>query len=42
MEMRGRSMRGWLRVAAEDVAGDPELAEWVARGATYARTLPAK
>jgi TfoX/Sxy family transcriptional regulator of competence genes len=42
MEMRGRSMRGWLRVAAEDVADDPELAEWVARGTTYARSLPAK
>ena len=42
MEMRGRSMRGWLRVAVEDVAGDPELAEWVARGTTYARSLPAK
>jgi TfoX/Sxy family transcriptional regulator of competence genes len=42
MEMRGRSMRGWLRVAAEDVAGDEALAEWVARGTTYARALPAK
>jgi len=42
MEMRGRTMRGWLRVAAEDVAGDPELAGWVARGTTYARSLPAK
>ena len=42
MEMRGRSMRGWLRVAAEDVAGDRELAEWVGRGTTYARSLPAK
>jgi hypothetical protein len=36
-------MRGWLRVAAEDVAaGDEALAEWVARGTTYARALPAK
>ena len=42
MEMRGRSMRGWLRVAAEDVAGDRELADWVARGTTYARSLPPK
>ena len=42
MEMRGRSMRGWLRVAAQDVAGDGELAEWVERGAAYARSLPAK
>ena len=42
MEMRGRSMRGWLRVAAQDVAGDGELAEWVERGTAYARSLPAK
>ena len=40
MEMRGRSMRGWLRVAAEDVAGDAALADWVERGTTYARSLP--
>ena len=42
MEMRGRSMRGWLRVAAEDVAGDAALADWVERGTTYARSLPPK
>jgi len=42
MQMRGRSMRGWLRVAAQDVAGDGELAEWVERGTAYARSLPAK
>jgi hypothetical protein len=42
MEMRGRSMRGWLRVAPEDVAGEKQLAAWVDRGAAYARSLPAK
>ena len=42
MEMRGRSMRGWLRVEPEEVAGDAELAEWVDRGTAYARSLPAK
>ena len=42
MEMRGRSMAGWLRVATEDVADDSTLAEWVERGATYAGSLPAK
>jgi TfoX/Sxy family transcriptional regulator of competence genes len=42
MEMRGRSMRGWLRVAAADVAADDSLREWVARGASYAGSLPAK
>ena len=42
MEMRGRSMRGWLRVAAEDVRTEPELAAWVERGTSYAGSLPAK
>jgi len=42
MEMRGRSMRGWLRVAPEDVGTKAELAEWVGRGTGYARSLPAK
>jgi hypothetical protein len=42
MEMRGRSMRGWLRVASEDVEADAELEEWVARGTAYAGSLPAK
>lgn len=42
MEMRGRPMRGWLRVDADDVAADDELAAWVARGVSFARSLPAK
>jgi TfoX/Sxy family transcriptional regulator of competence genes len=42
MEMRGRSMRGWLRVSAADVASDAELSAWVERGTAYARSLPAK
>jgi TfoX/Sxy family transcriptional regulator of competence genes len=42
MEMRGRSMRGWLRVGSEGVADDAELAEWVERGTSYARSLPPK
>ena len=42
MEMRGREMAGWLRVAAADVNDDAELAGWVERGVAYARTLPAK
>ena len=37
MVMRGRAMAGWLRVDAGD-----DLAEWVARGVDYARTLPKK
>ena len=42
MEMRGRSMRGWLRVAAEDLRTKRQLAKWVELGTTYARSLPAK
>jgi hypothetical protein len=42
MEMRGREMRGWLRVEAEDVGTDAELAKWVDVGSTFARSLPAK
>ena len=42
MEMRGRSMRGWLRVDEGDVTTDAELAPWVERGTSYARSLPPK
>jgi len=42
MEMRGRSMTGWLRVGQADVAEDTALAEWVERGAGYAGSLPPK
>ena len=41
MEMRGRQMQGWLRVDSDDLGG-AQLAEWVERGSTYARSLPAK
>lgn len=39
MEMRGRQMRGWLRVDAEDVRTRRQLARWVELGTTYARSL---
>ena len=42
MEMRGRSMGGWLRVDAGDVADDAALRVWVERGLGYARSLPPK
>jgi hypothetical protein len=42
MEMRGRQMQGWLRVAPEDLRTDDELATWVERGTAYARSLPPK
>jgi TfoX/Sxy family transcriptional regulator of competence genes len=42
VEMRGRTMQGWLRVDSEDVRLKPQLAKWVSLGTTYARSLPAK
>jgi hypothetical protein len=42
MEMRGREMPGWLRVEADDVEDERELAVWVGRGRDYASSLPPK
>ena len=42
MVMGGRSMDGWLRVDAEGVAEEAELAAWVERAVAYVRTLPSK
>jgi TfoX N-terminal domain len=42
MEMRGRPMRGWLRVGPENLRSKRQLARWVELGTTYARSLPAK
>jgi TfoX/Sxy family transcriptional regulator of competence genes len=42
MEMRGREMDGWLRVAAETVSDDATLARWVLVGSDYAGSLPPK
>ena len=42
MEMRGKEMQGWLRVDAADVRQKRQLARWVERGTSYARSLPAK
>ena len=41
-EMRGREMRGWLRVDPDGVRTKRQLGPWVARGVRYARSLPAK
>ena len=42
MEMRGKQMRGWLRVDPEHVGTKRQLATWVELGTGYARSLPAK
>ncbi|WP_406830283.1 TfoX/Sxy family protein [Pedococcus sp. KACC 23699] len=39
-EMRGKPMRGWLRVSEAGYATDEELRGWVERSIEYARTLP--
>ena len=42
MEMRGRRMRGWLRVDSDAVRTKRQLARWVQRGTEYAASLPPK
>jgi hypothetical protein len=42
VEMRGRSMPGWLHVDSGDLRADGDLAAWVGRGTGYARSLPPK
>jgi hypothetical protein len=42
MEMRGRSMAGWVRVAPEGVRTARQLGAWARRGVAYARSLPPK
>src|SRR6266545_4856568 len=37
MEMRGRTMAGWLRVDTADVTRAADLKRWVAIGVAYAR-----
>jgi hypothetical protein len=40
--MRGREMSGWLRVGADNVRSDDDLAPWVEIGIEHARSLPPK
>jgi TfoX/Sxy family transcriptional regulator of competence genes len=42
MEMRGRTMDGWLRVDDEGIRTKRQLEPWVRRGVAYARSLPPK
>ena len=42
MEMRGRPIRGWLRLSAEDVRTKRQLSRWVRLGVGYAGSLPSK
>ena len=40
--MRGREMRGWLRVDDAGLESAAQLRAWVKRGVAFARSLPAK
>ena len=40
--MRGREMRGWLRVEPEGCESDGDLTRWVRTGIDYGRSLPPK
>jgi len=42
VNMRGRDMPGWLRVGADDLRTDDQLARWIEIGTGYARSLPPK
>jgi TfoX/Sxy family transcriptional regulator of competence genes len=42
MEMRGREMRGWLRIDADEVRTKRQLEKWTKLGVTYAKSLPPK
>ena len=42
MEMRGRTMDGWLLVDAGGLVDDEGLRRWVDRGVSHARSLPPK
>ncbi len=42
MVMRGRPMRGWLRVEPDRLGTGEQLTRWVDMGVGYARSLPPK
>ena len=42
MEMRGRAIRGWVRVDVAGVGTKDQLGRWVERGVAFARSLPPK
>ena len=42
VEMRGRCLPGFVRVAADGYANDAALKKWIERGLDFIATLPAK
>jgi TfoX/Sxy family transcriptional regulator of competence genes len=41
-EMRGKAMKGWLRIEPDGLATARGLKTWVTHGVAYARSLPPK
>jgi len=41
-DLTGKVMRGWVQVGPAGTADDAGLADWVARGVAFARSLPPK
>ena len=41
-DLTGRPMKGWVVVIPEGCASDSDLQEWIAKGVSYALSLPAK
>ena len=42
MEMGGRTMDGWLRIAPEGIKTKRQLEPWVKRSVAFVKTLPPK
>src|SRR5256885_1007460 len=42
MEMRGRTMDGWITVAPDGVKTEQDLASWVEQSLAFVKTLPPK
>jgi TfoX/Sxy family transcriptional regulator of competence genes len=42
MEMRGRTMDGWIRVAPDGINTKRQLEPWVERSLSYVKRLPPK
>jgi TfoX/Sxy family transcriptional regulator of competence genes len=42
MDITGRVMKGWAKIAPEGIAEDAELARYVAKARDFVATLPAK
>lgn len=42
MEMKGRTIQGWLHVDGDDLHTERQLAQWIAMGTATARSAPTK